>query len=755
MPRRAALSHPPVRRRPSAGAPTLLATGLTLAPAWSWAEEARAAQLPTVQVTGSDSSLQQRASSPKLSEPLRDTPQTVQIIPAETLQKQGATTLSDVFRNVSGLSFSAGEGNPVGGDQFKLRGFSARDDLFVDGVRDIGTFYRDPFNLESVEVSKGPAGAYNGRGSTGGSINQVAKSPKAQAFADASLTLGNDQTRRASLDLNRPLSAAGDAAWRLNLMAHDSEVNGRDSVRQKRFGIAPSLAFGLGRDTRLVLSAFHTEQDNLPDYGLPTVRETRFAESGFLGRVAPVDRDSFYGYTQRDMEDVRASHLTAKLDHVFSPTLSTRQQIKWQQVDHAYIVSAPRIQANVPGSMAGQFLINDTSQVVGNAKFRDSREQLLSYQGDLVARLRSGSVETTLVAGLELSRGELDNKRRLDVNGYATSLFRPDAEGALTPAQLGVFNGTRAEFDSQGEAVYLIANSKLSPQWQLGAGLRRDWVELRARALNDGRVPSYTGSRSRKDAETSWRASVVYKPVEQGSFYLGLGSSFDPASSSAAAAAGVTQPGGGNNNLPFESGFDVDPEATRSIELGSKWELAGGRLGLTGAIFRTDKRNARTLALDGTVSVDGRQRIEGVDLGLQGAITRDWDLTLNYTYLRGRILASGDVRDPEGGRIDNTPRHSLSLWTIVRPAPRWEAGFGLVYLDERSNRPASASGQVPVTVPGYTRLDATVAWQPAPALGLRLNVLNLGNKDYFESLGTAQAIPGATRTIRLSAHYRF
>jgi catecholate siderophore receptor len=186
--------------------------------------------------------------SPKYTQPLRDLPQTITVIPARVIDAQGATTLRDVLRNVSGITFQAGEGGVPAGDQMTIRGFSARTDMFVDGVRDFGGYSRDPFNMEQVEVAKGPSSAISGRGSTGGAINQVSKTANLGTSRGATVSLGNADTRRTTVDLNEPLRNVGleSGAVRLNAMWTEGGVPGRDVVHNERWGLAPSMSLGLG-----------------------------------------------------------------------------------------------------------------------------------------------------------------------------------------------------------------------------------------------------------------------------------------------------------------------------------------------------------------------------------------------------------------------------------------------------------------------------------------------------------------------------
>ncbi len=207
----------------------------------------------------------------KYQQPLLDTPQTVNVVQQQTMAQQGTTTLRDALRNVAGISLAAGEGGAQG-DNLTVRGFTARNDLFIDGMRDFGSYYRDPFNTEEVEVLQGPSSVTFGRGSTGGVVNQASKTPGLTEFIDAGLQFGSDATRRGTLDVDIPLSKLGPgAAFRLNAMGDIGDIAGRDVAENRRLGIAPSLALGLGTATRLTFSYFHQNADDVPDYGLALV----------------------------------------------------------------------------------------------------------------------------------------------------------------------------------------------------------------------------------------------------------------------------------------------------------------------------------------------------------------------------------------------------------------------------------------------------------------------------------------------------
>ena len=248
----------------------------------------------TIEVSATASPLS--ASMPKYGELQRDTPQTITSVPQQVMQQQGTTTLRDALRNVAGISLAAGEGGAQG-DNLTIRGFSARNDLFIDGMRDYGSYYRDPFNTEEIEVLQGPSSVTFGRGSTGGVVNQATKSARPDRFLSGDVDFGTDSTRRITLDYDQPIRALGQGtAFRLNVMGNDSQVAERDVAENRRFGVAPSLAFGLGSPTRLYLNYFHQQADDTPDYGIPWL----------FDQPAPVDRTQLLRLSPRQFpEDYR------------------------------------------------------------------------------------------------------------------------------------------------------------------------------------------------------------------------------------------------------------------------------------------------------------------------------------------------------------------------------------------------------------------------------------------------------------------
>lgn len=681
--------------------------------------------------------------SPKYTRPITDIAQTITVLPKQLMEEQGVKSLRDALRNVTGISMQAGEGNPPSGDQLKIRGFSARDDILIDGVRDVGNYFRDPFFIEQIEVTKGPASAFAGRGSTGGTINQISKTPGLNAFTELEVSAGTDQLKRITLDVNQPLADWPGTAVRLNIMAHEADQPGRDQVNNSRWGIAPSIAFGLGTPTRVTVGFLHTEQNNMPDSGLPNSRNFSLAGSGFEGRVAPVDASNFYGYTN-DYQDLTSDQGSIRIEHDFNEHVTLHNQLRFARTHNDAVFSSPRYAPGNPKTL------DASTMAVGNRKPRDQIDHILINQTDVTFKFNLGAIAHTLVTGTEFSQQRSENRRRLDANGPTTNLFHPVARAAAALP----YNGTRAELDTNQAAAYVFDTMKLTPQLELNGGLRYDHVKTTVRGIDDsGANPSYSTNLSHVDKEFSGSLGVVYKLRPQVSLYAGYGTSFDTSG-----RADLVQLAGGNNNVPITaSNFRVEPEKSRSIELGTKMTVLDGKLDLNAAVFRTEKTNARTPGLPGEppLVLDGVQRVNGLELSAAGRIASNWSVFAGYTLLDGEVARSNTPFEV-GQRLDNMPRHSMSAWTTYQLTPALTVGGGAQYMGQRSsNIRSSATADFASTAPAYWVGDAVLSYQLNKSTTLRLNVYNLADKDYTFELASGQSIPGAGRSGMLSAVVSF
>jgi len=638
-------------------------------------------------------------SSPKYTEPLRDIPQSITVVPREVMEQQGATTLRDVVRNVPGLTVNAGEGGATPGDNFSLRGFSARSDIFVDGVRANGGYTRETFNVEQVEVTKGPASAYIGRGSTGGAINLVTKTPTLRRAYTGAVGVGTANYEQVTADLNQPLDQLGVAgsAVRLNASWQDAGVPGLDVVEKRSWGVAPSLAFGLGTSTQLTVEHLHAEQNNMPSYGV---------QSNNTDRPPPsVDTHHFFGLRQLDHERVNVDRGSAVLQHRFSEGLTLRNQTVWSDEDVDRIVTA----TNLDGTRRTPSHVTE--------------DGALSNATVLAANFAAGKTRHAVNAGVEAVR---ENSRfasyRFSATPPATDVNNPDPNQAYT-GQITIAP-PRRDVTAHSLGAYAVETAQLGSQLELSAGLRWDRFDPTYRDSLGNELTPHTTSEA-----VSWRAGAVFKPTEEGSLYAAYGTSFNPSGER------LAYDGTGTNGL--------EPEKNRSYEVGAKWDMFRDRLLLSGAVFRTEKTNARITdpndPLGQTIILAGQQRVDGMEVGASGRLGSNMSVFAGYTFLDSEIR-TGDPANV-GLPLPNTPKHSLSVWTTYRLPWELELGAGGRHL---SRRVTSATN----SVPPYWAFDAEASYPLGSRVLLRLNLLNLTDATYYDS--GRYWVPAAGRALRLT-----
>ncbi len=665
-------------------------------------------------------------SSPKYTAPIRDIPQTLSVISEEVIKQQGATTLRDVLNNVPGITLTAGEGGVAAGDNLTIRGFSARNDVYVDGVRDLGAQSRDSFNLHQVEVVKGPSSTFTGRGSTGGTVNLVSKLPTLRRSIAAEFTAGTANTKRGTVDINLPVSDT--TALRINAMGHDSDFPGRDAVQNRRWGIAPSVTFGMGTPTRFTFGYFHIGQENTSDYGIPWVPVTNNALVDFRDRPAPVPRSTFYGFLDRDKEKLRADMFTARLDRDFNDRLSLRNQFRYGYSRRDSMATPPRF-------------ANNNSTVI-NREMRSwiADDDIFDNQTDLIARFKTGAIEHSAVIGGSFSY-EKNHRVLRTAPGSTTTLLDPNPNDVYT-GQISI-NPLEPNATATSFAGYIFDTINLTRKLQFVGGLRWDRFSVEGNNVSTAVTPNVFVPIDRTDKILSGRAAVVYKPIEIGSFYASFGTSANPS------LEGL---------LYSPADVSLDPEKTRSLEAGTKWDLFGGRMLLSGAVFRVHKTDARTPGLTPTdpPTLDGDVRIDGIELSATGNITENWQIFSGYTLLDSEIVSSnaftvvGGVRIYEQGKqLLNTPRNSFNLWTTYR-LDRFFFGGGPRFVGMRYGNNINTR-----LVDGFWVADAMMSVRVNKNIDLRVNVNNIGDKYYIDRIGGGHVVPGAGRVLLVSSGFSF
>lgn len=750
-------------RKHAAPFPSRPALGLMLAtlPGVVLAQQAEAPQtLPALKASAAaeDDYKADRSASPKLSQPLLNTPQTVTVIKQELLREQGATTLSEALRNTPGITLLMGEnGNTTSGDSIFMRGFDTQGSIFVDGMRDLGQISRDVFNIEQVEVIKGPSGADTGRAAASGYINMITKVPSLEAFGNASLSVGDADRVRATLDLNRPLDIGlPGSAVRLNLMLQDYGVPGRDEVKNKRYGVAPSLALGLNTPTRAYFTLLHSRQDNRPDGGVPTVgQDTYFNQPLSDAGIQPPKPDSslYYG-SLKDYEDVTIDMFTARVEHDLAPGFTLRNSSRYGR----------STQEAVRTGVNGLVLPTDLSdfsayQVARTRQGKFQENEILTNQTQLSAEFGTGAVRHSVVGGVELAYEKQYAPTYSLPTGVTqgnASLYAPSTSDTF---EMPVRDGGYTRGSTTSVALYAFDTLKLGEQWQLTAGLRFEKykTELDSIAIANARnypdLPAGTVvpvSLSDSGSLLGWKIGALYKPVPQGSVYVTAANSKQP-------------PGGANLTLSSTNGNasnpSMDPQEGTNLELGTKWEFFGGRMAVAGALFRSENRNEPVQdAVDTTVYTQvGKRRVQGVELSVVGQVTDALHLSAGLVRMDSEILRAAATT--QGGEIQWSPKLSFTSWATYKLPFGLTLGGGARYVDSAattSNVDTSTTTGI-TRMPAYWVVDALVGYQVSRNLNLQLNIYNLFDETYLAAVnsGRSRYTPGTPRSAMLTANLQF
>jgi catecholate siderophore receptor len=647
-----------------------------------------------------------------LSETVQNTAQSITVIPQLLIQERGLTSLQQALKTVPGVTLNAGEGG-AHGDTVNLRGFAANDDFFLDGLRDTGYYTRDTFDLDALEVYKGPASTLFGRGSTGGVINQVSKTPMMADDYSAVLQGGTNDQIRATGDLDQVIGDG--AAFRLNAVIDHESVAGRPFDRNRRWGVAPSLELGMGGPTTLTLTYLHQHEDNTPDPGIP-----------FVGSApAQVPRDVYYGLPSDDRTQANVDVLTAKLAHDFSSNLSLTETLRYGSYDFVSRITEPHYGATAPAAgtpLSAILIYRDRPSVFGDVQTAMSDTEL-SY------KLNTGPVVQTLVAGMELDQESADDTR------LANQLNNIAPVPILDPDPFEAFPGTQTTPTSEPHvttrtASFLVGDTiDFGSHWTLGGALRHDTFYAEDHEPISGLDLHHT------DEIFTPRVSLVYRPVQNVSLYGAYGTSYDPSA----------------ENLSLsKSTADLSPEKDRTVEVGAKASVLDDKLALTGAVFRTEMTNARVIdPVSLTTSLQGNLRAQGVEVQVAGHLTKQLEVSFGYTYLDARTTYSLSASQI-GQRLPNTARNQANLWTTYEITDRFKLGAGVNYLGERA---ADASGVA--FIPGYVTFDAMASYRFSPHVQMQLNGTNLGDRFYYSNAYYSSAVenhvvPGPGRTVNLA-----
>lgn len=673
--------------------------------------------LPEVNITGTAEQnyvVKRSVTATKTDTLLLDIPQAVTVISKELMRDQAMQSMADVVRYVPGIVTAQGEGNR---DTAVFRGNSSTGDFYVDGIRDDVQYYRDFYNIDSVEALKGSNAMIFGRGGSGGVINRVTKQAEWRSIREASLTLGSWNNRRVTADVGQVISE--NAALRVSAMVEDSDSY-RQQVNLQRSGINPTLALRVGENTSVVLGYEHFKDERTADRGIPSFQAKPFS----------TDSSTFFGNPDLSQTWSKADAFSALIEHDFGQGWTLRNRTRYASYDKFYQNVFPGA-VNAAGTMVALSAYNNATQ-------RDN----FFNQTDLMTTMNIGGMRHKLVAGLEIGQQETDNFRN---TGYFSSVA-PNATSISVPVSSPTINSSNATVTFRQSAtdannhskadivsVYLQDQIEIAPQWQAIIGVRYDHFSV-----------DFTNNRTLEniqvtDTPVSPRAGLVYKPLPEMSLYASYSLAYAPRA-------------GDQLSSLTASNKAFDPEQFKNLELGAKWDIRPD-LTASAAVYQLDRSNvaiADPLDVTKTILVDG-QRSKGVELGISGKITGNWSIMGGYAYQDAKITKTQTATIKAGARLAQVPAHSASLWNRYNFTPAWGAGLGLVYRGA-----IFPSTDNTVVLPGFTRIDAALYYVINKNLNLQVNVENLLDKNYYASANSNNNItPGSPRGVRLGLNAKF
>lgn len=669
-----------------------------------------------------------RSADGKFTEAVRDTPKSQYIMPKEVIEDIGATTFREVARSTPGVTLGTGEGGNAFGDRIFIRGFEARNDIYIDGLRDPGVVSREIFAVEQIEIIKGPSGNFGGRGTTGGLVSLQSKAPAPDDFVVVEGSLGTDDFVRTTVDANYTFGEG--AAIRINGLYHNQDIPGRDYVDSERYGIAAAAEFQLAPDLSAIADYYHFRLDGMSDYGMPFDIATN--------QPYDVDRDNFYGAVGRDFLKNGSDIGTLRLEWTASPAFELRAKARYGETYNQYVVSVPRSPRTVSddpvenaddlaaGFEPGQLVVDTGSPQ------RNATNEYFAAITDATLRFDTGGIGHALVVGFEYADETITNRRfafpelienengdRIDTpNGFTRDLFDPDPRlGFTIPATLDP-DAVPSVTEVDSYSLFAIDTIDLTPQLKATLGLRYDTFDIASRG--SGRGGDF--SRSAAVDFLNYQTSLLYKPVEAASIYASFATSSNPSGEQLDSTSSSYGGLGDGEEL-------LDPERNTAYEIGAKYEL--GNVLLTAAMFQIEKTNAREQVAPGIFELSGKQRARGFEFGVSGNLTERIAVFGGYTYLDAELTESASDPDAVGQQLANVPQHTASLLVNYAFSDRLGVGVQTTYRDKIFGGSLTPNAGF---VDEYVRFDAVARYAFNDNLQFRVNVQNVTDETYFDAI---------------------
>lgn len=668
---------------------------------------------------------------------LKDIPQTVTVMTEKLLDDRNLDDFREVLKTTAGVTFMAGE---TGEEDVRMRGFSLGQagDIHVDGLRDAPLIERDTFNLDRVEVLKGSASMLFGKGSTGGVVNQVNKQPFLLDQNEVNVTAGSGNMRRVTGDFNKPTGES--SAVRLNVMDHQADNWG---AKVDKKGVAGTYRWGIGERDEYAVGLYHLETNGRPLYNHPWLINTGSAitsATGSIGTLVPtLSARNYYGLAS-DYLRTESSYGTLTHKHRFDQDSELKTTVRQGHYERDLLASAIRF--------GGTFTLSDlgsNTPLTRTAKARRAQSDLTQVQSDYTTAFEALGHQHSLIAGVDFSdeKALRNNNATAGLPSYATlgtTVGSPNDGLSIIDTRQIPLNHFRA----RNFGLYAQDTMSLTHGFKLVGGVRMDRFSAQ---YADTSGNSY----SREDTLWSPRIGAIWQPSDTTSWYTSYGTSYNTSGDTYQFALGSFAAGSNNARTA-----NTAPEQSRNLEIGSKFELFEKKALLGVAFFHSEKFNERNTDPDSASSqmlLSGKRHATGMEFNFAGRMTPTWEVFYNHTWIPdARIDVSnqalgthGTGAQVQGDRSALTPRHSASLWTTWRLHPLWRIGAGLNYRGEQN-----PEGARHITAPAFTTVDAMAEVTVSDATLLKLNITNLTDKLYADSLYRGFYMPGAPRRIELS-----
>ncbi|WGD56680.1 TonB-dependent receptor [Bradyrhizobium sp. CB1650] len=652
--------------------------------------------------------------SGKFPEPLLNTPKTITVLSKEVLEDKNATTLKEIGRSTAGVTLGSGEGGNAFGDRFFIRGFDARNDVFIDGIRDPAVSIRENFFTEQIEILRGPASSYAGRGTAGGAINIVTKQASDVNFKRMDTEFGTDRTKRVTLDVNQVIDPT--FSVRTGGLFQDANVAGRNYVTDDRWGAFISTKYTPTTDLKITTNYVHTDLSGYPDFGVPYYKQGNVPVTS-----AGIPRQNWYGFLNRDFQTARQDFGTGTIEYRVNEAITLSSKVRGEHSLLNYIGTLPQN----PNTTSPNPLLWTTT---ASAQSRYQNVDVWANQNEATVKLDTGGIKHTAVVGAEISNENISIDRYAGLaselsgssftsNGAVTGVNLYSPQYTYIPFGIPSLAGNPTRYGVNTNSLYVMDTANWRDTIIVNGGVRYDGYNM----------SSSTNSNYLKlNADlVNYNVGVVYKPMSIGSIYAAYATSANPFGSELDATG--TDYGGVPANTPILLG----PERNKAAELGTKWELVDRHLLVSAALFQTTKDNARETNAAGLLTSNAAYRIQGIDIEAEGKLTDRWSIFGGLVLMQSKVTQS-NIASNIGLQLANVAHQSFSMLTKYKFDDGWELGGQAVYRSKiYGGTFAANTGNL---LPSYWRFDAFVEKKIDANWSMKFYAQNLTNKLYYDTL---------------------